>query len=118
MYHSESGNTRHVAQHIASACDGKLIEITDKASDNRLTQAALSGAKWHGGREDTDRTCGYRCLRLRPARVRVTCLGVQADTRDPCRDRCAEGVRGKEGDCVLYARRQTLGRLPKSSGNG
>jgi len=38
IYHSETGNTRHVAQHIASACDGKLIEVSDKASYNRLTR--------------------------------------------------------------------------------
>ena len=38
IYHSETGNTRHVAQHIASACDGKLIEITDKATYNSLTR--------------------------------------------------------------------------------
>jgi len=30
IYHSESGNTRHVAQHLASACDAHLVEITDK----------------------------------------------------------------------------------------
>ncbi|WP_321505247.1 flavodoxin [uncultured Methanoregula sp.] len=38
IYHSETGNTRHVAQHLASACDGKLIDITDKASYHRLTR--------------------------------------------------------------------------------
>jgi flavodoxin len=38
IYHSETGNTRRVAQHIASACDGKLIEVSDKASHNRLTR--------------------------------------------------------------------------------
>jgi flavodoxin len=38
IYHSETGNTRHVAQHIASACDGKLIEVLDKAGYNRLTR--------------------------------------------------------------------------------
>jgi len=38
IYHSETGNTRHVAQHIASACDGKLIEVSDKADYNRLTR--------------------------------------------------------------------------------
>lgn len=37
IYHSETGNTRHVAQHIASACDGKLIEITDRTGYNRVT---------------------------------------------------------------------------------
>jgi flavodoxin len=38
IYHSETGNTRHVAQHIASACDGKLIDITDRGGYNRLTR--------------------------------------------------------------------------------
>ena len=38
IYHSESGNTRHVAQHIASAFDAKLIEICDTASYIRLTR--------------------------------------------------------------------------------
>ena len=38
IYHSETGNTRHVAQHIASACNGKLIEVADKAGYNRLTR--------------------------------------------------------------------------------
>ncbi|MCK9632215.1 MAG: NAD(P)H-dependent oxidoreductase [Methanoregula sp.] len=38
IYHSETGNTRKVAQHIATACDGKLIDITDRAGYNRLTR--------------------------------------------------------------------------------
>jgi flavodoxin len=38
IYHSESGNTRHVAQHIASAFDAQLIEICDTASYIRLTR--------------------------------------------------------------------------------
>ena len=38
IYHSESGNTRHVAQHIASAFDAHLVEVTDTASYNRLTR--------------------------------------------------------------------------------
>lgn len=38
VYHSETGNTRHVAQHLASACNGKLIDITDTARYNRLTR--------------------------------------------------------------------------------
>jgi len=38
IYHSETGNTRHVAQHIASAFDSKLIEVTDTQSYNRLTR--------------------------------------------------------------------------------
>lgn len=37
IYHSETGNTRHVAQHIAEACGGKIIEITDRTSYNRIT---------------------------------------------------------------------------------
>jgi flavodoxin len=38
IYHSETGNTRHVAQHLASECDGKLIDITDTAKYNSLTR--------------------------------------------------------------------------------
>lgn len=38
IYHSETGNTRHVAQHLAQACDGKLIDITDTAQYNSLTR--------------------------------------------------------------------------------
>ena len=32
IYHSESGNTRYVAQHLAAACNGSLIEVCDRAS--------------------------------------------------------------------------------------
>jgi flavodoxin len=52
IYHSESGNTRHVAQHIASACDGKLIDITDTASYNRLTRFLVE-CKMARGEEKT-----------------------------------------------------------------
>jgi flavodoxin len=38
IYHSETGNTRHVAQHLAAACDGKLIEVNDTAEYSRLTR--------------------------------------------------------------------------------
>jgi flavodoxin len=38
IYHSETGNTRHVAQHIASAFDAQLIEVTDTLSYNRFTR--------------------------------------------------------------------------------
>jgi len=39
IYHSETGNTRHVAQHIASACSAeRLIEVLDRAGYNRLTK--------------------------------------------------------------------------------
>jgi flavodoxin len=38
IYHSESGNTRHVAQHLAWACDGHLIEVYDRASYSRITR--------------------------------------------------------------------------------
>src|SRR5512137_118029 len=38
IYHSDTGNTRHVAQHIASAFDAQLIEVTDTVSYNRLTR--------------------------------------------------------------------------------
>jgi flavodoxin len=38
IYHSETGNTRHVAQHIASAFGAQLIEVTDTVSYNRLSR--------------------------------------------------------------------------------
>ena len=38
IYHSETGNTHHVAQHIASAFDAHLIEVCDTASYSWLTR--------------------------------------------------------------------------------
>ena len=39
IYHSETGNTRHVAQHLASACSAeRLIEVLDRTHYNRLTR--------------------------------------------------------------------------------
>ncbi len=38
IYHSESGNTRHVAQHLASACDAHLVEIRDRTPYMKLTR--------------------------------------------------------------------------------
>ena len=39
IYHSETGNTRHVAQHLASACgDPYLIEVGDRGDYQPLTQ--------------------------------------------------------------------------------
>ena len=38
IYHSESGNTRHVAQHLSSAFDSKLVEINDVAPHLQLTK--------------------------------------------------------------------------------
>jgi len=52
IYHSETGNTRHVAQHLASSCDGKLVEVTDRASHNRLTRF-LVWCKMARGEEKT-----------------------------------------------------------------
>ncbi len=37
IYHSETGNTRHVAQHIAEGCGAeRLIEVLDRAEYGRL----------------------------------------------------------------------------------
>ena len=41
VYHSETGNTRHIAQHLASACDGQLVEVHDRASYSALTRFLL-----------------------------------------------------------------------------
>lgn len=38
IYHSETGNTRHVAQHLSSAFDSKLVEINDVAHHSQLTR--------------------------------------------------------------------------------
>ena len=39
IYHSETGNTRHVAQHIASTIpDSRLVEVTDHAQHFALTR--------------------------------------------------------------------------------
>jgi flavodoxin len=52
LYHSETGNTRHVAQHIASALDARLIEVSDTASYSRLTRF-LVRCKMARGEEKT-----------------------------------------------------------------
>lgn len=38
IYHSETGNTRHVAQHLSSEFDTKLVEINDVAPHLQLTK--------------------------------------------------------------------------------
>jgi flavodoxin len=38
IYHSETGNTRHVARYIAAAFDAHLIEVRDTAFYSRLTR--------------------------------------------------------------------------------
>ena len=53
IYHSESGNTRHVVQHLASACDGCLIEVSDQASYMKLTRF-LVWCKKIRGKEKTE----------------------------------------------------------------
>ena len=52
IYHSETGNTHHVAQHIASAFDACLIEVCDTASCSRLTRF-LVRCKMARGEEKT-----------------------------------------------------------------
>ena len=52
IYHSETGNTRHVARHIASAFDAHLIEVCDTASYSRLTRF-LVRCKMARGEEKT-----------------------------------------------------------------
>ena len=48
IYHSETGNTRHVAQHLAAACDGKLIDITETITYNSLTRFLMWCKKARG----------------------------------------------------------------------
>ncbi|MEI7858012.1 MAG: NAD(P)H-dependent oxidoreductase [Methanomicrobiales archaeon] len=38
IYHSETGNTRHVAQHLSAAFDSKLVEISETAPHSQLTK--------------------------------------------------------------------------------
>lgn len=53
IYHSETGNTRHVAQHLAAACDGKLIDITETATYNSLTRFLMWCKKARGEEKTT-----------------------------------------------------------------
>jgi len=53
IYHSETGTTRHVAQHLASACtDVRLIEVYDRADYVPLTRF-MSWCKKAQGEETT-----------------------------------------------------------------
>jgi flavodoxin len=52
IYHSVTGNTRHVAQHLAAACDSMLIEVTDSANYNSITRF-LVWCKMARGEETT-----------------------------------------------------------------
>ena len=39
IYHSETGNTWHIAQHIASAIpDSRIVEISDRAEHSKVTR--------------------------------------------------------------------------------
>ena len=39
IYHSETGNTRHVAQHVASVTpDSRIVEVTDRQQHSSLTR--------------------------------------------------------------------------------
>jgi flavodoxin len=45
IYHSETGNTRHVAQHISSVIpDSRIVEVTDKARHHSLTRFLMQCA--------------------------------------------------------------------------
>lgn len=37
IYHSETGNTRHIAQHLSTLCDCQLVDVSDRASYSSLT---------------------------------------------------------------------------------
>ena len=52
IYHSETGNTRHVAQHIASRYDAKLVEVCEVTKHSSLTRF-LSWCKMARGEELT-----------------------------------------------------------------
>ncbi|MEN6443217.1 MAG: ArsR family transcriptional regulator [Methanoregula sp.] len=38
IYHSETGNTRHIAQHMSSVVDCHLVEVYDRAAYSALTR--------------------------------------------------------------------------------
>jgi flavodoxin len=42
IYHSETGNTRHIAQHLSLAFDSQLVEINDVAPHSLLTKFLVS----------------------------------------------------------------------------
>ncbi|MHB8163885.1 MAG: flavodoxin family protein [Methanoregula sp.] len=48
IYHSETGNTRHIAQHLSSAFDSFLVEINDVAPYSRLTRFLIRCKKARG----------------------------------------------------------------------
>jgi len=53
IYHSETGNTRHVAQHLSAACgEPRLIEVHDLATYSHLTRF-LTRCKKARGEETT-----------------------------------------------------------------
>jgi flavodoxin len=48
IYHSETGNTRRIAQHLESSLGAHLIEVTDKATYLPLTKFLAQCKKAHG----------------------------------------------------------------------
>jgi flavodoxin len=99
IYHSETGTTRHVAQHLASACiDVRLIEVYDRADYLPLTRF-LSRCKKARGEETTP---------IEPASIDVTgydllVLGspVWAFKPTPVIHAAIESLRGCEGKPVI-----------------
>jgi flavodoxin len=62
IYHSETGNTRHVAQHLASACDAHLVEIGERTQYLRLTRFLV----W------CKKACGKEKTEIEPAALDVS----------------------------------------------
>ncbi|OPY38982.1 MAG: flavodoxin [Methanoregula sp. PtaU1.Bin051] len=49
IYHSETGNTRHVAQHVALECGAeRLLEVLDRTEYNRFTKFISRCSKSRG----------------------------------------------------------------------
>jgi flavodoxin len=53
IYHSYSGNTRGMAERVAAACGGKLVEVTSNEYSSRLTAYTLGCYRAMKGMSDS-----------------------------------------------------------------
>ena len=80
IYHSETGNTRHIAQHIASVTtDSRLVEVTDRKRYFALTRFLMqcNAARSEGKTEIEPSHLDVR--EYRPTGIRISGLGFQTD---------------------------------------
>lgn len=52
VYHSFTGVTRTIAEHLRAACDGDLIEVRPQHPYSKLTAYPLGGYRARGGKAD------------------------------------------------------------------